>query len=417
MKTIKNLIHRWGKNPPFITEWTVLASDTIVLPLDSNGSYDFLVNYGDGTDWKQVSAYNDANATHLYTLANTYEVKILGRCSSFTLDAYAYRNKITKVTQWGHVKCNSMNFNGANLLTVTATDTLDTSQFTTFLTFFKDCWELQLVPNMDNWDTSNVTNLNSIFFRARKFNDAVGSWNTAKVTNMDNVFNNADWFNQPLTNWTTPLVTGMQSMFYEAYSFNYSLAHFYYGNVASMHQMMARAYAFDQDVSGRDTSSCGNMYALFHAITNDFDLRNWDISGVGNMNLLVKGISSTNYTALLETWRTLPSVQNAAYANFGTSKYVANQVHSGTTDGTTANKLVHSGQNFLTTVTVNDVVHNTLNNTWAVVTAKDSDTVLSLSVDIMISGDSYSIENSAAAKAKASFILDDNWTIIDAGIV
>lgn len=66
-------------------------------------------------------------------------------------------------------------------------------------------------------------------------------------------------------------------------------------------------------------------------------------------------------------------------------------VDSGTTDGTTSNKLVESGQNFNTTVSVHDWVLNTTDGTTAEVTAVDSDTTLSLSADIMVSGEVYKI--------------------------
>lgn len=72
---------------------------------------------------------------------------------------------------------------------------------------------------------------------------------------------------------------------------------------------------------------------------------------------------------------------------------------SGTTDGTTANKLVESGQNFTSTVTVGDVVHNTTDDTFAYVTAIDSDTTLSIDADIMVSGEAYSIYATPALPA------------------
>lgn len=70
---------------------------------------------------------------------------------------------------------------------------------------------------------------------------------------------------------------------------------------------------------------------------------------------------------------------------------IANTVNSGTTTSTTANKLVQTGQNFTTTITVGDVVRNTTDSTWATVTAIDSATTLSLSADIMASGETYVI--------------------------
>jgi len=69
------------------------------------------------------------------------------------------------------------------------------------------------------------------------------------------------------------------------------------------------------------------------------------------------------------------------------------QVDSGTTDGTTASKLVDAGQDFLTTVTVGDVVANTTDGTYAAVTAIDDDGTLSLSADIMTTGEAYTISS------------------------
>ena len=64
---------------------------------------------------------------------------------------------------------------------------------------------------------------------------------------------------------------------------------------------------------------------------------------------------------------------------------------SGTTTSTTANKLVQTGQNFLTTVAVGDTVNNTPDATTAKVSTVDSDTQLSLDTDIMTSGEAYTI--------------------------
>ena len=64
---------------------------------------------------------------------------------------------------------------------------------------------------------------------------------------------------------------------------------------------------------------------------------------------------------------------------------------SGTDDAGTANKLTETGQNFVTTILVGMIVHNTTDDTFANVTAVDSNTVLSLDVDIMANGEAYII--------------------------
>jgi len=64
---------------------------------------------------------------------------------------------------------------------------------------------------------------------------------------------------------------------------------------------------------------------------------------------------------------------------------------SGTTTSTTANKLVDSTKTFTTTILVGDVVNNTTDNTTAIVLSIDSNTTISLSIDIMESGENYNI--------------------------
>ena len=64
---------------------------------------------------------------------------------------------------------------------------------------------------------------------------------------------------------------------------------------------------------------------------------------------------------------------------------------SGSATATTASKLVDSAATFVGKVKVGDVVYKPSNYAMAGVTAIDSDTQLSLSVDIIASGNDYSI--------------------------
>jgi len=59
--------------------------------------------------------------------------------------------------------------------------------------------------------------------------------------------------------------------------------------------------------------------------------------------------------------------------------------------GTTADKLVDSGGAFTTTVSVGAIVVNETDGTMATVSAVDSNTQLSISADIMATGESYTI--------------------------
>lgn len=72
----------------------------------------------------------------------------------------------------------------------------------------------------------------------------------------------------------------------------------------------------------------------------------------------------------------------------------SDNIDSGTATSTTPNKLVQTGQNFLTTVKAGMVVRNTTDNTEARVTAVDSNTSLSLDSDIMADEETFVIYDS-----------------------
>ena len=78
--------------------------------------------------------------------------------------------------------------------------------------------------NIDNWDTSNVTDMGNLFSHASSFNQDIGSWDTSNVTDMQAMFGWATSFNQNIGNWDTSNVTNMEFMFTNASSFNQDMS-------------------------------------------------------------------------------------------------------------------------------------------------------------------------------------------------
>ncbi len=116
--------------------------------------------------------------------------------------------------------------------------------------------------------------------------------------------------------------------------------------------------------------------------------------------------TGTSHQALSTYWR--PSNTNES----GSNPSYNSALESGTTTSTTTNKLVDSSQNFLSTVEVGDFVSNTTDSTLALVTAVDSNTTLSLNLDIFVSGEDYKVYR------KPAFTLNfdnevDEWNLID----
>ena len=66
---------------------------------------------------------------------------------------------------------------------------------------------------LDNWNVSNVTNMQAMFGYVTLFNQPLNNWNVSKVTNMFAMFCGASSFNQPLYNWNVSNITEIDKMF------------------------------------------------------------------------------------------------------------------------------------------------------------------------------------------------------------
>ena len=171
-----------------------------------------------------------------------------------------------------------------------------------------------------NWNTSNVTDMRSMFLGASSFNQPIGNWNTSNVTNMYGMFSGASSFNQPIGNWDTSIVVSMKGMFANAKNFNQPIENWNTSVVTDMSEMFRNAESFDQPVANWDTSKVTNMREMFrnaksfnqpigdwntsrvtdmsemfrNAKSFDQPISNWDTSKVTNMKNMFKGAESFN---------------------------------------------------------------------------------------------------------------------------
>ena len=70
--------------------------------------------------------------------------------------------------------------------------------------------------NMRGWNTSNVTNMSSIFESASSFNQDIGGWDTSNVTDMSYMFSEASSFNQDLSKWNLLRIQDLTDIFIDS---------------------------------------------------------------------------------------------------------------------------------------------------------------------------------------------------------
>ena len=103
----------------FVTTWKVEAGDELILPISlSEGSSNFVVDWGDGTNKETINNENQDLADyprHQYKEAGEYDIIISGKCSYFTTYQFEDENpgqeeKLIKLKSWGEIEAERYEF-------------------------------------------------------------------------------------------------------------------------------------------------------------------------------------------------------------------------------------------------------------------------------------------------------------------
>ncbi len=124
-----------------------IQARTITIPMVTGGTYDYWIDWGDGTSSTQITAYNDTNATHTYVSDGEYTVRLIG-----TLDQLEYTGNIASCLK-EVTKCNlafsviKNMFKGCtNLTNVVESIFSQTTIPTTAESVFEGCSKFGIIP-------------------------------------------------------------------------------------------------------------------------------------------------------------------------------------------------------------------------------------------------------------------------------
>jgi len=266
-------------NLDFVSTWdTTLAgsaSDTVVLPLLSGGTYSGSIDWGDGS----TSALSYANRTHTYASGGVKVITISGQIDGWRFANGGDRRKITDIFNWGTLNITTdQAFYGCSNLDVTATDAPKLSSTDATSNLFRDCTSLT-TPNFSSWDVSGCTEFRSCFYNCTNFNGNIDNWDmssalTLGIPSFDSfgMLSGCTSFNRDISGWNVSNVTVFAGLFYNC-------------------------YAFDQDLSSWNLSSAQNVRGMFSncALFNNGGsdgIKNWDVSSVTSFGGTGSGGSS-----------------------------------------------------------------------------------------------------------------------------
>jgi len=276
---------------PFIITWkTNMGNQTLHIGANTDYSYDFTIDWGDGTIEEIVEIAPEA-FEHTYEIAGTYTVSIKGEFPSFSFEEdYSY---VKSIDQWGDVVWKDLSFAFALCANMqyNASDVPDLSNVTSLEGLFYGAGFFN--ADLGDWDTSNITNMERTFSGSKSFNGDISSWDTSNVTNMSEMFAGTDVFNADIGNWDTSNVLDMSGMFFGAYTFNIDIGNWNTSNVTDMTNMFRTANSFNGNINDWKTSSVTTMSGMFaHATSFNGDLSEWNTTNVANMQMMFKGATS-----------------------------------------------------------------------------------------------------------------------------
>ena len=242
---LTNIIFAQINTKPIITKWDITNWQGVVT-IDATRGYRYTYQREGSTIISQSyhvnseQAYIAVGVPGIYIITITPDDDTAFRFYRYTGDN---RTKLIEIMQWGNYSWSddlSQMFANHQKLKITATDIPRFSNVRLMPAMFQGT-TVSEIPNINNWDVSNVTNMYGMFAGAFAFNQDIGNWDVSKVTRMNYMFSQASSFNQDIGNWDVSNVSTMYYMFSGATNFNQNLGKWKLYNAVNLESMLDRA--------------------------------------------------------------------------------------------------------------------------------------------------------------------------------
>ncbi|MFX1398502.1 MAG: BspA family leucine-rich repeat surface protein [Promethearchaeota archaeon] len=388
----------------FVSKWDTTntlpdssAANQIKLPLESSGTYNFTVEWGDGTN-DTITTWNQTEVIHTYHFEGIYYINITGTFIGWNFNDEGDMHKLLEIMQWGNLRLGNSGeyFSYCINLDITASDILNLTGTTNLYRAFYYC-RLSKIRGMNEWDTSSVTDMRYMFYQCSAFNQDISDWDTSRVTDMSYMFYYCSTFNQDISDWDTSKVTDMRYMFYHCSAFNQDISSWNVSSVTNMNSMLRVAESFNKSIGSWDVSSVTDMTSMF-ASTHIFnqDIGSWDVSSVTDMSSMFsyayafnQDIGDWNVSSVTDMYKMF---ERASAFNQDIGDWNVSSV-------TDMYKMFYGA-------TLTTPYYNSLLIGWS---------GLNLQIGVSFHGGNSRYSAGAAAEAREYIISAFNWTITDMG--
>jgi len=358
-------------------------NNQIMLPLNSDGNYNFEVLWGDGT-YNKIIKYDDPEVTHTYVVPGTYTINIRGVLDGWKFNNGGDREKILTVDAWGDllVGDGGSYFRGCSYLVVNATDNLNLSNVTNMDKAFHTCSSL-VTFDVRNWDVSNVNDFKYCFYRCSKlvYID-VSLWDVGNVTSFDYTFGYCNLLNNlDVSLWN------VQNVIHFSYTFY---------NCSCLSSL---------DVSNWVTSSCISLAGTFNgcSLLETLNLNTWDVRLVASIGHCFDGCTKL-VNVYVSEWNTEVNDELSYAFKDCTSLHV---LEIGNWDITNVKKVAGDMVDMFLNVTLETTYYDFILIGWESQAVQNN--------VIFHGGNSKYTLGGAAEAARTALINDHFWQITDGG--
>ena len=229
--------------------------------------------------------------------------------------------EINKITNMSY-----MFYNCLNLISFRDLENWNTSNVVDINSIFFNCTMLTHLPDISKWDISSVINMSSMFYNCSFLQTLpdISKWNTKNVKYMNDLFFGcSSLLSLPdISIWNTSKVIGMGSMFRMCSSLLYlpDISKWNTSNVKNMSELFfgCRSISILPDISNWNTKNVINMIGMFancSSLVSLPDLSHWNTKQVWNMNGMFYGCTSLAYLTDISNWNINKVIKKAAIFN------------------------------------------------------------------------------------------------------
>ena len=138
---------------------------------------------------------------------------------------------------------------------------------------------------IQNWDTSQVTAMDSLSLGAESFSEDISRWDVSNVKSMQWIFYNSADFIADVSGWDVSQVSDMTMAFAYATNFRGDVSNWDTSRVKSLWYTFAYSSGIEADISKWNTASVTSMQGTFQhsSALEAGDTLNWDTTHVEDM--------------------------------------------------------------------------------------------------------------------------------------